>query len=62
MTMSQRVSYLNDEDPSPAVFATDAIHQRDRCGEQTTEGTGQCCSGEEDSGAETKLGALVPAG
>lgn len=34
---SQRMSYLDDEDPSPAVLATDAIHQRDRSGKQTTE-------------------------
>jgi len=35
--MSQCMSYLDDEDPSPAVLATDAIHQRDRSGEQTAE-------------------------
>lgn len=60
-TMSDRTSYLDDEDPSPAILATNAIHQRDRCGEQTTERTGQSCGGEEDGSAETKLGALVPA-
>lgn len=57
----QCVSYLNDENPGPAVLATNAIHQRDRCGKQTTERTGQCRSGEENGSAETKLGALVPA-
>ena len=55
------VFYLDDENPSPAILATDAIHQRDRCGEQTTERTGQSCGREEDGSAETKLGALVPA-
>jgi hypothetical protein len=54
-------AYLNDENPSPAVQASDAIHQRDRSSQQSTEGTCERRSREEERSTETKLRALVPA-
>jgi hypothetical protein len=54
-------TYLNDENPGPAVQASDAIHQRDRSSQQSTERTCERCSREEQRSTETKLRALVPA-
>lgn len=53
---------LDDEDPGPAGFAADAVHLGDGCGEETAKGAGQSGGGEEDGGADTDFGSLVPAG
>jgi hypothetical protein len=52
---------LQDEDPRPPGFAGDAVHLRDRGGEQAAKGARNGGGGEEDGGAHTELGALVPA-
>ncbi|GJD04251.1 hypothetical protein ColKHC_13076 [Colletotrichum higginsianum] len=52
---------LDDEDPSPAGLAADAVHGGDGGGEQAAEGAGEGGGGEEDGGTDADLGALVPA-
>lgn len=53
---------LDDENPCPARSATNAVHLCDSGGKETTKGASQGSSREEDCGAHTNLGALVPAG
>ena len=52
---------FDDKDPAPPLVAGDAVHLRDGGGEETTEGSGESGSGEEESRAETEFLALVPA-
>jgi hypothetical protein len=52
---------FEDEDPRPGGLAANSVHIGDAEGEQATEGTRDRGGGEEDRGANTKLGALVPA-
>lgn len=52
---------LEDEDPRPAGFATDAVHLGDGGCEEAAEGAGDGRGGEEDGGADAELAAFVPA-
>ncbi|KAI6765708.1 hypothetical protein HG530_006778 [Fusarium avenaceum] len=58
---NDRSKTFEDKDPSPTRSAANSIHLRNSSGEETTEGTGQSGGGEEDGGAGTDLGTLVPA-
>lgn len=44
----------------PSLETVNAIHKVDDTGEETTEGTGGCSGGEEESNAESNLVAAVP--
>lgn len=53
---------FDDEDPCPAIKATDAIHLHQSTGKQSAEGTSKCRSREEERHAETALASFIPHG
>lgn len=52
---------FDDEDPGPAGHAANTLHLGNGSGEETTEGAGEGGGREEERGAHTDLGTLVPA-
>lgn len=50
------------KDPCPARLASYTSHLSNRCCEETAKGPCECGGREEDGGADTEFGALVPAG
>lgn len=52
---------LQDKDPGPPRTTSKPVHLFDRGREQATKGARDSSCGEEDGGADTKLGAFVPA-
>lgn len=51
---------LQDEDPAPSATTANARHLSDAESQETTEGTGSSCSGEEQSHSETAFVASIP--